>query len=95
MRPVQVIFEDSFGIYTPRSVDLYHHSLSEIFGQTLTFCYYKEVSATDVVAGMKPVDLECAFRVFVKLQHNEPVDLLLEDLMDTLAQHSEMIPDDI
>lgn len=74
-------------------VDLHKHTLDEKLGNKLTFCYYAETNDTTVFAGMK--NIEGSKYVFVKLVHNEPVNLGLAEWVSQWNRKNDLIPDDV
>ena len=71
-------------------------SLEQHFQTKLTFSYYRELDHQTVLTAMKPVDpTQQVFHVFVKLVDNEPVDLTADEVIGSLLEHPEFIPDDI
>ena len=77
-------------------IDLETSTLENWHGSTLTFCYYKEISATEILAGMRPLDDPCPespqMVYFVSLVNHHPVDLRIEDVRAQLKLHNEFIP---
>lgn len=72
-------------------VDLKTSTISWHCGVDLTFCYYKEITAQDVLAGMTPVgtpyENEPDLVFFIKLTNNIPVDLGIRYVKSVLNKH--------
>lgn len=85
--------------YTPVSgtmealqLDLVKSTVARELTESMTFSYYWEFNDRTVFTAMTPDHVPQSYHIFVKLVHDEPVDLTKEELQSVLSKKSDFIP---